>query len=141
MEQKKRMIQLDIRVQWGDMDAMQHVNNTIYLKWVESARLLLFEKLIAGNEKAPTISPILAWQDIKYISPVVYPDTVTIDFDIVGVEEDRLHAVAELYSSAQNRLVAISKSTLKAYDITQLKKVEIPSQWLSVLRTYYNDLF
>jgi acyl-CoA thioester hydrolase len=25
------------KVQWGDMDAMQHVNNTVYVKWGEMA--------------------------------------------------------------------------------------------------------
>ena len=43
MEQKKPIVSLEIRIHWGDMDAMQHVNNIIYLKWVESTRLLLFE--------------------------------------------------------------------------------------------------
>ena len=45
-----------------------------------------------GNENAGTaeIGPILAWSDIKYISPVVYPDTVRVEFDIVKLEEDRL---------------------------------------------------
>ena len=81
---KSSIVQLEIQVHWGDMDAMQHVNNIIYLKWVESTRLLLFERLM-GNENAGTaeIGPILAWSDIKYISPVVYPDTVRVEFDIV----------------------------------------------------------
>ena len=30
----KPKVQLDVQVHWGDMDAMQHVNNIVYLKWV-----------------------------------------------------------------------------------------------------------
>ena len=93
-----------MRVHWSDMDSMQHVNNIIYLKWVESTRLLLFEQLMKGETAGVAeIGPILAWSDIKYIAPVVYPDTVKIDFDIVRLKEDCLECHAHLYSTAQNR--------------------------------------
>lgn len=140
MEQKKPIVSLEVRVHWGDMDAMQHVNNIIYLKWVESTRLLLFEQLMKGETAGVAeIGPILAWSDIKYIAPVVYPDTVKIDFDIVRLKEDRLECQAHLYSTAQNRLVAISKNTIKAYNIKKLKKAEIPSHWIRQLREHYGE--
>ena len=129
-----------MRVHWGDMDAMQHVNNIIYLKWVESTRLLLFEKLMKDETAGVAeIGPILAWSDIKYIAPVVYPNTVKIDFDIVRLKEDHLECQAHFYSTAQNRLVAISKNTIKAYNIKKLKKAEIPSHWISQLREHYGE--
>ena len=140
MEQKNPIVSLEVRVHWGDMDAMQHVNNIIYLKWVESTRLLLFEQLMKGETAGVAeIGPILAWSDIKYIAPVVYPDTVKIDFDIVRLKEDRLECQAHLYSTAQNRLVAISKNTIKAYNIKKLKKAEIPSHWIRQLREHYGE--
>ena len=137
---KPPIAQLEVQVHWGDMDAMQHVNNIIYLKWVESTRLLLFERLM-GNETAGTaeIGPILAWSDIKYISPVVYPDTVRVEFDIVKLEEDRLQGKAELYSKSQGRIVAISNNTLMAYNNRLLKKAEIPSHWIKMLKAHYGD--
>lgn len=141
MDTKKPIVSLEVKVHWGDMDAMQHVNNIIYLKWVESTRLLLFEQLMKGETAGKSkIGPILAWTDIKYIAPVVYPDTVKIDFDIVQLEEDRLQCEAHLYSTAQNRLVAISRNTIKAYDNEELKKAEIPTYWINELRAHYGDL-
>ena len=140
MKHKKPIVSLEVRVHWGDMDAMQHVNNIIYLKWVESTRLLLFEQLMKGETAGISeIGPILAWSDIKYIAPVVYPDSVKIDFDIIQLDEDRLQCQAHLYSTAQNRLVAISNNTIKAYNIKLLKKAEIPAHWVIQLREHYGD--
>ena len=137
---KSPIVQLEVPVHWGDMDAMQHVNNIIYLKWVESTRLLLFEQLMGNQTAGATeIGPILAWSDIKYISPVVYPDTVRVEFDIVKLEEDRLHGKAELYSKSQDRLVAISNNTLMAYNNRLLKKAEIPLHWIKMLKAHYGD--
>ena len=38
-EHKKLTYQMEIPVRWGDMDAMGHVNNTIYFRYFEIARL------------------------------------------------------------------------------------------------------
>jgi acyl-CoA thioester hydrolase len=32
-------------LRWGDMDAMGHVNNTVYFRYLEQARIELFEML------------------------------------------------------------------------------------------------
>jgi acyl-CoA thioester hydrolase len=37
--QKKRVREIVIPIRWGDMDAMSHVNNTIYFRYMEVARL------------------------------------------------------------------------------------------------------
>ena len=36
---------LEIPVAWGDMDALNHVNNTVYLRYFESSRIAYFEGL------------------------------------------------------------------------------------------------
>ena len=137
MENKKAIAQLKIRVQWGDMDALQHVNNTVYLRWVESTRLLFFDQLIDGTVGKAAIGPILAWQDIKYIAPVVYPDTVHVFFNITALEEDRIQGEAELFSMERNRLVALSKNTLMAYDTSERKKAAIPKHWREKIIAFY----
>ena len=141
MMERKSIVTLDVMVHWGDMDALLHVNNIIYLKWVESTRLLLFEKLVQGSIGSAERRKILAWHDIKYIAPVVYPDTVTVHFDIIKIGSDRLHGQAKLYSKTQQGLVAISNNTMKAYNTRLLKKAELPSQWIEVLKGFYPELF
>ena len=74
---------LELPVQWGDMDAAQHVNNRVYLRWIESARIAMFLKVNGETIAFKRIVPILAWQDCKYIFPVTYPDQVVIALDII----------------------------------------------------------
>ena len=72
-------VQLDVAVQWGDMDAFGHVNNTVYLRWCESARIAYFEKLqLATGGQNVKHGPILARAAVDYRKPVVYPATVRV---------------------------------------------------------------
>lgn len=38
-ERKKRVYAMRFPVRWGDMDAMGHVNNTAYSRYLETARI------------------------------------------------------------------------------------------------------
>ena len=40
----------EFKVHWGDMDAAQHVNNLVYLKWSESGRIDYFKALCVSTE-------------------------------------------------------------------------------------------
>src|SRR3954462_15539128 len=66
-------------VQWGDQDAFGHVNNTVYLRWFESARIAYFDA-IGLREMIATeqIGPILASTPCHYRRPITYPETVRV---------------------------------------------------------------
>lgn len=72
-------VSLSAVVAWGDMDALGHVNNTIYLRWFESARILWWERLDQDAALyAEGVGPILARTTIDYRRPVKYPDTIEV---------------------------------------------------------------
>ena len=78
-------VQTTIPIQWGEMDAFNHVNNVVYIRWCETARIELFRKIwgdrginmkeiLEGNG----IGPILANFNVNYKIPISYPDNVII---------------------------------------------------------------
>ncbi|MGB5371801.1 MAG: thioesterase family protein [Flavobacteriaceae bacterium] len=136
-ESKSTYASIEIPVQWGDMDAAQHVNNTVYLRWMESARLALFTKLNAGKMEFAEIGPILAWQDCKYIFPVTYPDTVVVQLDVTTLKHDRIICTGKIYSKRYNKLAAISSNSTMAYDYRSAKKSAIPNAWIKQIIDFY----
>lgn len=138
-ELKNVFIKIEIPVQWGNMDAAQHVNNTVYLRWIESARIEMFRKINDGKIKFKKLVPILAWQDCKYIFPMTYPDTAIISLDVFAIKSDRIECEAKVHSSEHNRLAAISKTTLMAYDMEDLKKSALPKKWIDALVEFYGE--
>lgn len=132
-------VTLELPVQWGNMDAAQHVNNTVYLRWIESARIEMFKKMHGGEFEFKKIVPILAWQDCKYIFPVTYPDTVVISLEILELMEDRVLCEGKIYSKKHDRLAAISKTLLMAYDMEELKKHPFPKAWKKSFTDYYGE--
>ncbi|MDP6331263.1 MAG: acyl-CoA thioesterase, partial [SAR324 cluster bacterium] len=72
-------IVVDIPVAWGEMDSMQHVNHTVYLKWMETARFEFFEKLGMTDLIEETgVGNILKSIKCRYRIPLTHPDTVSV---------------------------------------------------------------
>ena len=44
-ERKKQVHQMVIPIRWGDMDAMGHVNNTVYFRYLETIRIDWFRAI------------------------------------------------------------------------------------------------
>ena len=54
-------ISCEIPVQWGDLDALNHVNHTVFIRWMETARMHYFIACdFTGLFESEAIGPILA---------------------------------------------------------------------------------
>ncbi len=121
---------MEFPVHWGEMDAAQHVNNLVYLKWSETARIDYFTKIGINTEfSTEGIGPILGWQDCKYIFPIRYPDSILIGTRTHELKDDRFVLQCVVFSKSKNRLASISHHDVIPYDYGQLKKVPLPEYW------------
>ncbi len=118
-------------VHWGDMDSAQHVNNLMYLRWAETARVLYFEAIGVNTAFAPGgTGAILAWQDCKYTYPMTYPDTAVVGVRTVEIQEDRFILQTAVFSERHDRLAAVSEQVIVPYDYGKLAKAPLPPAWV-----------
>ena len=67
-----------IPVRWGDMDAMGHVNNTVYFRYMEQARISWFESLVPRADAWGEISIVIVNASCNFRKPINYPGTVEV---------------------------------------------------------------
>jgi acyl-CoA thioester hydrolase len=120
---------VEIPVVWGEMDAFGHVNNIIYFRYFETARIAYFEKLDLLNFMNKTgIGPILASTQCKFRLPLTYPDTVSVGAKIVKMEDDRLTMAYYVLSHKHQKIAAEGDGIIVSYDYHANKKVSIPDE-------------
>ena len=72
-------ISCEIPVQWGDLDALNHVNHTKFIRWMETVRMHYFIACgFIDLHESEGIGPILAGLKVDYSAPVQFPDTITV---------------------------------------------------------------
>lgn len=71
-DQKKLAYEMVIPIRWGDMDAMGHVNNTIYFRYFETVRLEWLSRL--GAPAAPQgEGPVIVNAFCNFLRQLEYP--------------------------------------------------------------------
>jgi acyl-CoA thioester hydrolase len=79
MEEARRLAHVArISIRWGDMDAMGHVNNTVYFRYMEQARISWFEALIPEAEAWQSTGIVIVNASCNYKRPITYPGTVEV---------------------------------------------------------------
>ena len=127
-------------VNWGDMDAARHVNNTVYLRWGESGRVAYFKKLYPRfPEQKDHEGSILAKLDASYKIPLTYPDTVVIGTRAIEVRADRFLLESTIVSIQHKKVAALVTGTLVYYDHLALKKLALPQKLPEIIRTFENE--
>ena len=120
-------VTVDIPVAWGDMDALGHVNNIVYFRYFETARMALVEQVGYGDRELQAgMGPILASTDCRFRIPLEYPDTVTAAAWVEDVESDRFVMRYALFSHGRQGLAAEGSGRIVSYDYGRNCKAPLP---------------
>ena len=120
---------IEIPVAWGEMDALRHVNNIVFFRYFESARIAYFERLGWWEFMDQTgIGPILASIQCKFKMPLTYPDTISVGTRVSRIEEDRFVMHYQALSHKSRRIAADGESVTVSYDYRENKKSLLPEE-------------
>ena len=97
----------DQSVAWGDMDAFGHVNNVMYYRYIESARIFYMNVL---NIFAQDVYTVVASNQCKYISPLFYPDQLKIGVRVEEIRNSAFRMSYLLWSESQQKTVAVAEA-------------------------------
>lgn len=77
MDSQAVVHRMQMPVRWGDMDAYGHVNNTVYFRYIESARIEWMEQL-PGLPRTATQGPVIVSANMDFIKQLTYPAQIEI---------------------------------------------------------------
>jgi len=109
----------EMPVRWGDLDALNHVNNTVFFRYMEEARVRCFS--IAGvGAPGSGRDFVLAHSACDFLRPILWPATVQIVMRLTRLGRSSLEHEAEIHvlgdsegpcARARNIVVGISTET------------------------------
>ncbi|BBL19538.1 MULTISPECIES: acyl-CoA thioesterase [Acinetobacter] len=128
-------------VAWGDMDAFGHVNNVIYYRYIESARICYLDSL---NIFKLDINTVVASSQCKYLKPVFYPDQLKIGVRVEEIRNSAFRMNYLIWSSAQQQNVALGEAVIVCVDKENMQKTLIPEiireKIIKIEKTVKHDL-
>ena len=121
-------------VHWGDMDAYGHVNHALFWRYLESARIALFEEA-CGAVDLPML--VVAEARCRYLAELRYPVTVTVHSALQKVRGGSLEVAGEIREG--ERLCAKAQVQLVCFDPVRRRPTRLPPDFLAAIQDYVAD--
>ena len=118
---------ITLPILWGDMDALNHVNNTVHLRWMESSRIRYIEQ--AGMRElldAHQLGPILASVNCNYKRQLRYPGHVIVGTRVAQVGRSSLSLAHCVVNQESGELAATGESVVVVFDFEKQRPRRIP---------------
>ncbi|HEV8111055.1 MAG TPA: thioesterase family protein [Burkholderiales bacterium] len=113
-----------IAIRWGDMDAMGHVNNTVYFRFMEQARIGWFDALVPQGEAWRSTGIVIANASCDFKRPINYPGTVEVKLLVGPPGGSSVPTYYEL--RVDEELHADGEATVVFIDMQMQKPIRIP---------------
>ena len=116
---------LDVR--FRDCDPLGHVNNAVFLTYLEQARLQCWRELWGFGGEAGSLVPgvIMARAEIDYRKPAHYGQTLEIRIALAAIGKTSFAYDYEIVDE-ENRIVASARTVQVMYDYETATPVPIP---------------
>jgi acyl-CoA thioester hydrolase len=131
-EQKKLTLEMVIPIRWGDMDAMGHVNNTIYFRYIEIIRIEWLHR--TGGPPDPNgEGPVVVNSFCNFLRQLEYPGDVLAKHYVGGAGRTSFETYVTLERSDQPGVVYAEGGAKTVWiDFPRKKAVALPP-WLRSL--------
>ncbi|MCP4296195.1 MAG: acyl-CoA thioesterase [Proteobacteria bacterium] len=114
-----RKFSVEIEVRFADLDAYGHVNNAVYLTYLETARVRSFDQnFVDFLHKG--LHFVVARAECEYKKPILLNDKLIVEFEIPKfgkISFDIMYLLHNgeglIYSKAKTTMVAVDSNTKK----------------------------
>lgn len=124
-----------VEVRWRDVDALGHVNNAVYLTYLEQARIHYLRELGLVSNAPDDIGMILAEVTCTYHSPLAMGERVTIWIRVSQLGNSSFIFEYRI-EGEDGRLAATARSVQVCYDYQAGRSLSIPDRWRAAITAY-----
>ena len=114
-----------VEVRFRDLDALGHVNNVVYLTYMESARIAWWVR-VTGRPDFRDMTMILARTEIDYRAPATYGDRLEVGVRCASMRRSSFVLEFRIEGPGGARLVAEARKVLVHYDYEAARPTPIP---------------
>ncbi len=118
---------VQLPLHWGEMDAFGHLNNVVYFRYFETARIHYFERCgFMATYEQDRVGAILHSTSCRFRRPLHFPDTVLAGARVTDLGEDRFTMGYRVVSVAEEVVAAEGTALIVSFDYRARSKAPVP---------------
>jgi acyl-CoA thioester hydrolase len=130
---------LPLEIRYADLDPQGHVNNALYLTYIEQGRIAYITHLGLWDGKTfSKVGIILASAQITFLSPIYLGQPLQVGVRVSRLGGKSLDMEYVIEDSQKRQELARATTVLVAYNYDTHQTISIPENWRSHITEFEN---
>lgn len=128
MEHPRKLVHTtQIPIRWGDMDAQGHVNNTLYFRYAEQARIEWLASLgFITAQRQHKGAPVIVNASCSFLVPFTYPGTVELRMYLGAPGKSSVPSYFDMRLAGEDKIYAEGAAKIVWTDAATGKAIPLP---------------
>jgi acyl-CoA thioester hydrolase len=128
-EQKNYPVRLDLRIDWAELDMFGHVNNVMFMKYIQASRVHYWEQIGLYQHFLKTnMGPMVAALSCTFRKPLHYPGAISI-FSRMKYIKNTSFSIEHCITDAIGDTAAEAEDVIVMYDFNRNEKLSFPGEF------------
>lgn len=131
-----------IDIRFRDLDALAHVNNAVYMTYVEQARVRYFDTVLGDRQDWDEWGVLLARTEINYITPLLFKDDAKCGIECVAIGRKSMEFQFKIFKTVNNQVIEVASglNVLVCFNHRKNESIVVPDSWKTALENYEDGL-
>jgi len=134
-------LQLQLRIDWSELDYYGHVNNVSFFKYIQASRVNYWDNIgLTQSHRETGIGPMLASCKCDFKQPLFYPGQITIQARVDFIKNTSFSICHQVIND-KNQLAAEAQDVMVMFDFNKNEKIPFPKELKDKIEKLENRLF
>ena len=130
-------MEVEIPVRYRDLDTIHHVNNAVYVTYIEQARVEYIEDVLETSGAEPQF--VVATITIDYERPILLDEQVIVSLSVTDIGTTSITMEYEI--RADGELAATAESVIITIHSDEKTSKPVPDEWREAIAAYEETVF
>ena len=119
-----------ITVRYRDLDPQGHVNNAVYLTYLEAGRIGYYQQVgIYHPDQTLLTGMVVVRNEIDYLAPIQLVQAIEVRLRVEKLGTKSITFAFQMESAGDGKALAQGRSVMVAYDNETEQGIPIPADW------------
>ena len=126
-----------ITVRYRDLDPQGHVNNSVYLTYLEAGRIGYYQQVgIYHPDQTLLTGMVVVRNEIDYLAPIQLGQEISVGLRVEKLGTKSITFAFQMAAVSDGKALAQGRSVMVAYDNETEQGIPIPVEWREKIINY-----
>lgn len=127
---------MPLQMRFNDIDMLGHLNNSVYLTFMDLAKARYFKEVNGGPVDISSIGIVIVNINANFCIPTFFDEEIEVETAVVAIGEKSLTLEQRIYSVPDRQVKCSCRTVMAGFDIKTNTGIPIAEEWVKKIEAY-----